>query len=390
MSLAAGQARSPKTPVHLCVVMVQQDFLVGDIPGNAQKIIAAAKQAATEHAADIVVFPELTLTGYPPEDLLLRPSLDVRVQAAIAEICAAELQPAVVFGAPLRNNGSLYNAALVIDGGEVCGRYFKQFPPNYQVFDEKRYFASGRETLVVRIRDVAVGITICEDLWANGPAENAAAAGAKLLLNLNASPYSQGKQPRRKSLVQRKAQASGVPIVYVNLVGAQDELVFDGGSLVADGNGEIAAEAAQFIDGLFAVSFQCGEVCQPVAQPLPQPLSANAAVYQALVMGLRDYVGKNGFKSVVLGLSGGIDSALTLAIAVDAVGRERVRAVMMPFRYTADISLQDAEAQAHTMGVHYDVFSIEPMYDSFMATLAEPFAGTSVDTTEQNLQARLA
>jgi NAD+ synthase (glutamine-hydrolysing) len=389
MSLTAGQPRSPQTPGPLRLVMVQQDFLVGDIPGNAQRIVAAVRQADDQHQADIVIFPELALTGYPPEDLLLRPSLDIRVQAAIDEICGAGLAPVVVFGAPVRENGKLYNAALVMENGKISHRYFKQCPPNYQVFDEKRYFASGFESLVVSLRGVDVGITVCEDLWAEGPVETAAAAGAKLVLNLNASPYSQGKQLRRKALVQRKAKAAGVPIVYVNLVGAQDELVFDGGSLVADGKGEIAAEAPQFEQGLFIVDFECGETCQPVTQPLSPPLSASAAVYQALVMGVRDYVGKNGFKSVVLGLSGGIDSALTLAIAVDALGNAQVRAVMMPFRYTSDISLQDAEAQASTMGVHYDVFSIEPMYDAFMATLAEPFTGTIVDTTEENLQARL-
>jgi NAD+ synthase (glutamine-hydrolysing) len=369
--------------------MVQQDFLVGDIPGNAQRIIAAVRQADDQHQADIVIFPELALTGYPPEDLLLRPSLDIRVQTAIDKICAAELAPVVVFGAPVRESGKLYNAALIMEDGKISHRYFKQCPPNYQVFDEKRYFASGGKPLVVSLRGVDVGITVCEDLWAEGPVENAAAAGAKLVLNVNASPYSQGKQLRRKALVQRKAKAAGVPIVYVNLVGAQDELVFDGGSLVVDGKGEIAAEAPQFEQGLFVVDFECAETCVPVTQPLPQPLSDSASVYQALVMGVRDYVGKNGFKSVVLGLSGGIDSALTLAIAVDALGKEQVRAVMMPFRYTSDISLQDAQAQASTMGVHYDVFSIEPMYDSFMETLAEPFTGTTVDTTEQNLQARL-
>lgn len=389
MSLTADQPRSLQTPGPLRVVMVQQDFLVGDIPGNAQHIIAAVRQADEQHQADIVVFPELALTGYPPEDLLLRPSLDTRVQAAIDEICGAGLAPVVVFGAPVRENGKLYNAALVMEKDNVSHRYFKHCLPNYQVFDEKRYFASGFQPLVVNLRGVNVGITVCEDLWAEGPIETAVAAGAKLVLNLNASPYSQGKQLQRKALVQRKAKAAGVPIVYVNLVGAQDELVFDGGSLVANGKGEIVAEAPQFEQGLFIVDFDCKETCQPVVQPLPQPLAASAAVYQALVMGVRDYVRKNGFKSVVLGLSGGIDSALTLAIAVDALGKEQVRAVMMPFRYTSDISLQDAEAQASTMGVHYDVFSIEPMYDTFMATLAEPFTGTTVDTTEENLQARL-
>ena len=215
MSLTADQPRSPQTLGALRLVMVQQNFLVGDIPGNAQRIVAVARQADEQCQADIVVFPELALTGYPPEDLLLRPSLDIRVQAAIDEICGAGLAPIVVFGAPVRANGKLYNAALVMENGKIRHRYFKQCPPNYQVFDEKRYFASGSEPLVASLRGVDVGITVCEDLWAEGPVETAAAAGAKLVLNLNASPYSQGKQLRRKALVQRKAKAAGVPIVYV-------------------------------------------------------------------------------------------------------------------------------------------------------------------------------
>ena len=294
-----------------------------------------------------------------------------------------------MIGAPVRHGGLLYNTAVVIDRGEITGRYFKRFPPNYQVFDEKRYFAEGREPLVMTIRGVPVGITVCEDLWSDGPVEDTAAAGAKLILNLNASPYDIDKQLRRKALLERKARENCVSIVYVNLVGGQDELVFDGGSMVFDHSGHLDVEIPQFVEGLFPVDFLCEHHCQPISQSLPSEPALEENVYKALVLGVRDYVNKNGFKSVVLGLSGGIDSAVTLAVAVDALGPERVRAVMMPFRYTSGMSLEDAEAEAVALGVQYDVYSIEPMYDAFMAALAKPFEGTQPDTTEENLQARL-
>lgn len=389
MTVTGTTTEDTAAPRKLRVVMAQLDFLVGDIPGNTDLIIQATREAEEQHQADIVLFPELCLTGYPPEDLLLRPSLDLRVQEALERLQQANLAPAMVIGAPLRSAGLLYNAAVIIEAGEIRGRYFKRCPPNYQVFDEKRYFAEGSQTLVVDIKGVPVGITVCEDLWKDGPLEDAAAAGAQLVLNLNASPYDIDKQARRKALLERKASENRVSIVYVNLVGGQDELVFDGGSMVYDHSGTLKVEISQFTGGLFPVDFLCEHHCQPVSQPLPPEPSLEANVYNALVTGVRDYVNKNGFKSVVLGLSGGIDSAVTLAVAADALGKERVRAVMMPFRYTSSASLEDAEAQARAMGVQYDVFSIEPMYDTFMATLAKPFEGTRPDTTEENLQARL-
>jgi len=389
MSAAGIAPVCSNTARKLRVVMAQLDFLVGDIPGNTDKILEATRSAQLRHQADIVVFPELCLTGYPPEDLLLRPSLEARVQEALERLQAAQLEPAMVIGAPVRSGGLLYNTAIVIEGGHIRTRYFKRFPPNYQVFDEKRYFAEGRDSVILELRGVLVGLTVCEDLWKDGPLEEAAAAGAQLVLNLNASPYDIGKQARRKALLERKAAENRVSVVYVNVVGGQDELVFDGGSMVYDHAGILAVEAPQFSEGLFPVEFICEHHCQPVSSPLPPEPSLEANVYSALVTGVRDYVNKNGFGSVVLGLSGGIDSAVTLAVATDALGKERVRAVMMPFRYTSGASLEDAEAQALAMGVQYDVFSIEPMYDAFMATLASPFTGTRPDTTEENLQARI-
>ncbi|HET8850788.1 MAG TPA: nitrilase-related carbon-nitrogen hydrolase, partial [Marinobacter sp.] len=249
MSATGSRPESAHGARSLRVVMAQLDFLVGDIPGNTQRVMDAAHRAHQQHQADIVVFPELCLTGYPPEDLLLRPSLDLRVADALETLKQAALVPVVVIGAPLRSGGLLYNTAVVIEGGEILGTYFKRFPPNYQVFDEKRYFADGQDTLVLELRGVRVGITVCEDLWKDGPVEDAAKAGAQLILNLNASPFDTDKQDRRKALLERKARENQVSIVYANLMGGQDELVFDGGSMVYDHSGTLAMEAPQFEEG---------------------------------------------------------------------------------------------------------------------------------------------
>lgn len=373
----------------LCVVMAQLDFLVGDIPGNTQRILEAARTSVNDHKADAVVFSELALTGYPPEDLLLRPSMADRVNAALEVLKTARLPTCLVIGAPINEGGLLYNAAVVIDHGEIRLIYRKQCLPNYEVFDEVRYFSPGFENGLFELCGVPVAATVCEDLWNQGPVESAAQAGAHLILNLNASPYNSRKQQQRKALLERKSADNRVAIVYVNQVGGQDELVFDGGSMVYDHSGEIAVEARQFDEQLIPVHFQFDVHCQPTSQALPEPLQTEESIYKTLVVGVRDYVNKNGFDSVVMGLSGGIDSALTLAIAVDALGADRVTAVMMPFRYTSSISLEDAQMQAKTLGVRYEVFPIEALYDSFMETLAAPFEGYKPDTTEENLQARI-
>lgn len=380
--------QAPKK-AQLRVVMAQLDFLVGDIPGNGQRVIEASRRAVREQKADLVVFPELALTGYPPEDLLLRPSLQLRVDAAVEAIAAEKLPVAIVLGLPLKEKGLWYNGAVVIDQGEVVHRYYKQHLPNYQVFDEVRYFARASATEVIQLRGVPVALSVCEDLWHDGPAEAAAARGARLLININASPYHSDKLAQRQALLARKSRDNALSIVYVNLVGGQDELVFDGASMVYDQAGVCCVQAPAFQEGLYPVDFHIGHHCEPVSQPLPEPMSVEESIYQALVLGTRDYVLKNGFRSVVLGLSGGIDSALTLAIAVDALGAEKVTAVMMPFRYTSGMSLEDAEKQAATLGVDYRVLPIESMYESFMATLSQPFGDRPADTTEENLQARI-
>ena len=371
------------------VIMAQINTLVGDWAGNAEKVIAVCCDAAVTDTHAVVVFPELTLTGYPPEDLLLRPSIGEQTEETLVSLCAS-LPPElfVIVGYPRLSPRGLFNAAGVIHRGAVIAEYFKQCLPNYQVFDEKRYFTAGQEACVVDIAGVPVGITICEDIWDPVPAARAAAAGAKVLINLNASPFHQGKGLERQRLVGDRARENGLPIVYVNQVGAQDELVFDGGSFAVNADGQVVAAAPGFEETVLALDVHEGSPRVISPQSLPEPLSDLALVWQALVVGVRDYVNKNGFPGVVLGLSGGIDSAVTLAVAVDALGADRVQAIMMPFRYTASMSMEDAEAQAATLGVNYSVISIEPLYDAFMLSLGAEFEGLPPNITEENLQAR--
>ena len=372
------------------VVMGQLNTFVGDIRGNTEKVIQVSREAETAGQETLVVFPELTLTGYPPEDLLMRDSLQAKIGGALTRL-ASELPSDlyVVVGYPRRCGGRLYNAAGVLHGGQMVGEYFKQRLPNYQVFDEKRYFSEGGTPCVVDVTGIKVGITICEDIWHKEPADAARRVGAELLINLNASPFHRGKHKERWQVLADRATEQSIPMIYVNQVGGQDELVFDGGSFAVNADGELAVVAPDFEEGCFELSVERTvrgvEIAQGVAATA---LSDVAAVWQALVLGVRDYVEKNGFPGVVLGLSGGIDSAVTLAVAVDALGADRVQAVMMPFKYTADMSVEDAGEQASIMGVEYDVISIEPIYEAFMAGLNDQFDGLSVDTTEENLQAR--
>lgn len=373
----------------LRLVLAQINPLVGDVDGNAARIIAAAERARDEFRADAVLFPELCLTGYPPEDLLLRPGLHVRVLRALEEVKRRVTGITLILGLPQQAAGGLFNAAVVLRDGQLLGRYHKQHLPNYSVFDEKRYFAAGGEPCVVAINGVTVGITICEDVWHPGPVAQAVAAGARLILNLNASPFHIDKGYEREEVVRARIEETGVPLAYVNQVGGQDELVFDGASFVMDARGEVVLRAPAWQEGLWLATFEVGEEVVRVLPAVVAPVqSLEASVYGALVCGVRDYIEKNGFRGVVLGLSGGIDSALTLAVAVDAIGAARVEAVMMPSRYTAAISLEDAAAEARILGVDYRVISIEPLFNAFLTSLREEFAGTAPDTTEENLQAR--
>jgi NAD+ synthase (glutamine-hydrolysing) len=370
------------------IVMAQINTLVGDIKGNTQRILdVCVDQSAL--GVDMVVFPELTLTGYPPEDLLLRQHTTDLTAAALERLCQ-DLPDglAVVVGYPRRQGGLLFNSAGVLYNGAVVAEYDKQCLPNYQVFDEKRYFEAGADTCVVTIKDLPIGLTICEDIWHPHPAANAAAAGAQLLINLNASPFHRGKQSERTAQVSALARTHQLPILYVNQVGGQDELVFDGGSFVVDARGDVQHRAIEFAEVMLSVEIETSPQLRVAAGAVATPLDELDAVWQALVLGMRDYVNKNGFPGVVLGLSGGIDSAVTLAVAVDALGPERVEAVMMPFRYTASMSIEDAAEQANTQGVAFSNRSIEPLYEAFMTTLAPAFEGLEPNITEENLQAR--
>lgn len=368
--------------------MAQINPLVGDIPGNAGRVLEQARQAESL-GADVIVFPELTLSGYPPEDLLLRPSLALRVDRALDQIKQAGLDIAVVLGYPKVVAGRVFNMAGVITRGQLVCEYAKQCLPNYQVFDEVRYFVPGDSACVFDLKGVPTALTVCEDIWQPGPVEQARDAGAKLMLNLNASPFHRGKPREREQMLAERARQGHMPIVYVNQVGGQDELVFDGGSVAVNSQGDLCRRLPAWEESLelLRANWQDGSVHMGHQALAPQQQDLDS-VYHALVVGTRDYVNKNGFKGVVLGLSGGIDSALTLAIAVDALGPERVTAIMMPFRYTSEMSQTDAAEQARRMGVTYHSLSIEPMYEAFMATLDPVFAGLKRDTTEENLQAR--
>ncbi len=377
-------------PQSLRIVMAQIDLLVGDIDGNADKVIAAAIRARDECQAHAVAFPELTLSGYPPEDLLLRPGFNRRVAAALARVAEQVHGIDVILGYPQQSDGGLYNAASLLRDGAVVATYHKFELPNYSVFDEKRYFIAGDAPCVVEIAGVPVGLTLCEDIWHPRPAQAAQAAGARLLINLNASPFHLGKRNERIETLQARTHETGLPVLYVNLVGGQDELVFDGASLVMNADGSLAQRAPAFEEGLYVADFTVdddGRV-SAVQGTVSTPSCPEESVYKALVLGVRDYIEKNGFPGAIIGLSGGIDSALTLAVAVDAIGAERVEAVMMPSRYTQDISLADAHAEARTLGVEYHVLPIETAFKAFLDILEDEFAGAGPDTTEENIQAR--
>ncbi|WP_078120994.1 NAD+ synthase [Thiosocius teredinicola] len=369
--------------MSITVALAQVNLLVGDISGNARRVVETAERL--RGAADIVVFPELTLTSYPPEDLLLRRACDQRVAQALREIAGAAVGITLIVGYPAMRDGVRFNAAGVFRDGVLEAEYLKMQLPNYSVFDERRYFEPGVQAVVFEQAGVTFGLTICEDIWFDLPVQRAAAAGAEVLLNLNASPFHQGKAAEREQLVSQRAARFGVSVVYVNLVGGQDELVFDGGSFVVDAQGSIRHRACFFRECETLVQLDDAVPQQSEVKPF---LDSEEEVYQALVAGTRDYVHKNDFSSVVLGLSGGIDSALTLAIAVDALGSENIEVVLMPSRYTADMSNQDAVRQAESLGVPHQTIPIEPAFSAFLQMLSDTFAGTEPDITEENIQAR--
>ncbi len=386
------------------VALAQINVTVGDLAGNARKIVEFARRAH-EAGAQLLLTPELSLCGYPPEDLLLRPAF---MQACDEQLhwIASELADCsglhVVVGHPLQREGATdlrskswavparFNAASVLAGGQVLRSYAKRELPNYQVFDERRYFVSGRDAgeapLVFEVGGLRFGLNICEDAWFDEPARAAKAAGAQVLCVLNASPFHLGKVAEREARMAERVADVGLPLLYAHLVGGQDEVVFDGASFALDAQGQLAARAAMFEEDLLLIELDAQGHVQGQVLPLPE---LEAQAWGALVTGVRDYIGKNGFPGALIGLSGGIDSALVLAIAVDALGADKVRTVMMPSPYTADISWIDARDMAERLGVRYDEKSIVPMFEAFNASLAEEFQGLPLDATEENIQARI-
>ena len=371
----------------LRIALAQCNLVVGDVPGNGDLIIAAAGRARDEMAADLVVFPELTLSGYPPEDLLFHAGFRRQVDSTLQRVRESVRGIGMIVGYPEYEDAErIYNAAAVLEDGRVLGNYRKHCLPNYSVFDEKRYFQPGHSASVVEFKGVRVGVTICEDIWEAQPALLARDAGAQLIVSINGSPYEIGYQQMREEVLKRRVEQTGLPFAYVNMVGGQDELVFDGGSVVIDASGVVSQRASAFEEGLYLAEFRSDG--SPVAGEVAPRLAGEESVYQALVLGVRDYVGKHGFPGVVLGLSGGIDSALTLAIAVDALGAERVQAIMMPSRYTSRMSLEDAATQAGTLGVEYRNITIDGIFQAVQEALADVFAGLPEDATEENIQSR--
>jgi NAD+ synthetase len=371
----------------LKIAVAQINCTVGDLAGNARRIAAAAREAK-QQGADLLLTPELALCGYPPEDLLLRADFYRAASAALLKLAAEASDLPMIVGHPEQDGDRCYNAASLLSGGMVVSTYRKHHLPNYEVFDEERYFEPGTEPCIVEIKGVRCGINICADVWECGAAEQAAEAGAELLLVLNASPFHVGKHHLRYTVLRERVANMRVPVVYANLVGGQDELVFDGGSFALDAEGKIVRQLPSFVEQVAIVEFADGKLLSGEIAP---EQSDEAAAYAALVLGVRDYVGKNGFPGALLGLSGGIDSALTLCIAVDALGADKVRAVMMPSPYTAQMSLDDSREMIRILGVRYDEIAIASVMDTYAATLAPLFADlpkSQWDTTEENVQAR--
>jgi NAD+ synthase (glutamine-hydrolysing) len=387
--ISEGAGTGPRNE-SLRIALAQLDLLVGDVQGNAARVIESARAAHRDSQADLVAFPELTLSGYPPEDLLFHRGFRRQIEAGLEQVCSQVPDVSVMVGYPEYTRSTIYNSAALIAGGAVAAIHRKAELPNYKVFDEKRYFHAGAQPTVVECKGFRVGLLVCEDIWEPESAQLARADRAELLVVINASPYERNKQRERESVVRARVSDVALPIAYVNMVGGQDELVFDGNSFVMDAEGNVVMRAPAFKEGTYLIDFERRgrNTVVPVAGDVAPELSDEASVYSALVLGVRDYVNKHGFPGVVMGLSGGVDSALTLAIAVDALGADRVHAVMMPSRYTSSMSLQDAAEEARLLGVKYSDLSIESMFEATLGTLKNEFAGRPPDATEENIQSR--
>lgn len=369
----------------ISIGLAQINLLVGDIEGNTERMLHIAQEQRGK-GVDLIMFTELALCGYPPEDLLYRNDFYHRCTTQLQRLQQAASGIAILVGHPWRECDKLYNALSLFSNRHLSTRYFKQKLPNYSVFDEKRYFHAGNKACVVELKGYRLGILICEDLWFSEPIDAAKAAGAELILSINASPYDYEKPYIRNALMVGHCQRTHLPLIYLNQVGGQDELIFDGCSKVLDAEGNIIHSLSSFTEQVAQIKFYQMNIV-PMSAPAIQ-LPKLAQVYAALVLSVRDYVMKNGFNSAILGLSGGIDSALTLAIAVDALGKDSVQAFMMPFRYTSDISILDAQEETKILGVNFTVISIEPIFDAFIRQLSPIFSNAENDITEENLQTR--
>jgi NAD+ synthase (glutamine-hydrolysing) len=370
--------------MSLKIALIQTGSLIGNVSANFSKIVEIITHIKRTLVVDLIIFPELSATGYPPEDLLFRRDLINQANNALFDIANIAPELGIVIGFPELSDGKLYNSAAVLSEGSISAIYRKQKLPNYGVFDEQRYFTAGEKPCVFEFKGQFFGLTICEDVWHSDIVQATKDAGAEILLTLNASPFYAGKAQKREALICSHAKSAQLPIVYVNAVGGQDELVFDGASFVTNSDGEIVFRAKEFIEEIGVVEFENLKHLPPC----PPPKGGVSSIYKALVCGTRDYVRKNGFKGAILGLSGGIDSALVLALAVDALGAENVEAVSLPSKYTLGMSNDDAKTQAEIMNVKYHSIPIEPAVKAFTEMLAATFENTSADTTEENIQAR--
>ena len=375
----------------LKILLAQLNYLVGDIEGNCEKMLQCLENTRLHHDANCVVFSELALTGYPPEDLLFREKINSRIRLAVKRLVSASKDINIVVGAPWNEGGKLFNAALVIQDGCLKDKYFKIKLPNYNVFDEKRYFSPGQAACVAEVEGLKLGITICEDVWDEEPVRLSQQAGAEMVININASPFRLGKQEQRVQTVSQRIKENALPILYLNQVGGQDELVFDGSSFVMQSTGEIIAQAKFCIEDelLLEVDATTKQIKQLSENSSNKPESDIETIYRVLTYGLKEYINKNNFNGGLIGLSGGIDSALALTLAVDALGADKVHAVMMPSKFTSDMSLQDARALAANLGVKYSVIEIDSLVETFEESLAPLFENRQKDTTEENIQARI-
>ena len=373
----------------ISIALAQLDFVVGDISGNTELIIETSKKAKRQYNADLIVFPELSISGYPPEDLLLHSGFKKRILEASNKIQQEINGIDALVGYPEYQNGKIFNSCSVFSEKKEIVRYRKEALPNYSVFDEKRYFESDDNPVIFSVKGKKIGINICEDIWQEQAAIRSKDAGAELIIVINGSPYEKNGQEKREKVVKRLTEVTGLPFVYLNMIGGQDELLFDGSSFVMDKNGEIVYRAKSFEESIDLIEFEINDDgCSPLKSSVNKVLPQVESIYKALVRGTRDYIEKHKFPGVVLGLSGGIDSALTLAIACDAIGSDKVRAVMMPYIFTSDMSRNDAKAQASLLNVQYDILPISTLYNSTIELLRPIFMDAASDSTEENIQSR--